>query len=268
MADHSGAGDALVAARGLGVRRGGHDVLSRVDIAVRPGEIVTLVGPNGSGKTTLVRTLIGLVEPDAGEVTRTPGLAVGYVPQQVMVERTMPLDVRRFLRLAPGATAAQTDAALAETGAGPLAARPFQALSGGEQKRVLLARALLAEPRLLVLDEATASVDLPGQVAFYRLIRAIRDRRGCGILLVSHDLHLVMAETDSVVCLNRHVCCQGTPEAVSRHPEYRALFGLDALSERDVAVYAHGHGHGHNHVHDLAGEPLPRSDDRRGAGHG
>jgi zinc transport system ATP-binding protein len=264
MADDSRLGPALVTARGLGVRLGGHDVLTRVDLAVRPGEIVTVVGPNGSGKTTLVRALLGLVAPDAGKVARRPGLAIGYVPQHVTVDRTLPLDVRRFLGLAPRSRAAKVDAALAETGAAAFAARPFQALSGGEQKRVLLARALLADPGLLALDEPTASVDIPGQVAFYRLIREIRDRRGCGILLVSHDLHLVMAQTDRVVCLNRHVCCSGTPEAVSRHPEYRALFGLDAMSERDVAVYAHGH----DHTHDLGGEPLPAEDDARPSAHG
>ncbi len=262
MADDSRLGVELVAARGVGVRLGGHEVLTHVDLAVRPGEVVTLVGPNGSGKTTLVRALLGLVAPDEGAVVRASGLAVGYVPQHVTVDRTLPLDVRRFLRLAPGATAARADAALAETGAAPLAARPFQALSGGEQKRVLLARALLAEPRLLVLDEPTAGVDIPGQIAFYRLIREIRDRRGCGILLVSHDLHLVMAQTDRVVCLNRHVCCSGTPEAVSRHPEYRALFGLDAAMARDVAVYAHGH----DHAHDLAGEPLAADGERHDHG--
>ncbi len=263
MADDSRIGSELVAARGLGVRLGGHDVLSRVDLAVRPGEIVTVVGPNGSGKTTLVRALLGLVAPDTGGVWRGPGLAVGYVPQLVTVDRTLPLDVRRFLQLAPHGRGDLVDAALAETGAADFASRPFQTLSGGEQKRVLLARALLVEPQLLMLDEPTASVDIPGQVAFYRLIREIRDRRGCGILLVSHDLHLVMAQTDRVVCLNRHVCCSGTPEAVSRHPEYRALFGLDPLSERDVAVYAHGH----DHAHGLAGEPLP-SDPHHGHHHG
>ena len=237
----------LAAARGVTVRAGGREVLSHVDLTVGPGEIVTVVGPNGSGKTTLVRALLGLVAPDAGSVIQRERLAIGYVPQHLTVDRTMPLTVRRFLMLAPRAKEASLAHALAETEASMLIDRPFQDLSGGEQKRVLLTRALLAKPELLVLDEPTASVDIPGQVAFYHLIRAIRDRHGCGILLVSHDLHLVMAATDRVVCLNGHVCCHGTPEAVSRHPEYRALFGLGAEADEDVAVYTHGHGHDHAH---------------------
>ena len=254
MRDDPGIAYPLAAASGLSVRAGDREILTHVDLAVGPGEIVTVVGPNGSGKTTLVRTLLGLVAPSAGTVARRPGLAVGYVPQNLVVDRTMPLTVRRFMMLSPRARADRLDGVLAETGVEALAGRPFQDLSGGEQKRVLLARALLAEPELLVLDEPTASVDIPGQVAFYHLVRAIRDRRGCGVLLVSHDLHLVMAATDRVVCLNRHVCCSGTPEAVSRHPEYRALFGLGVEADADVAVYTHGHGH--DHAHDLGGEPV------------
>lgn len=237
----------LAAARHVTVRAGGREILSHVDLTVGPSEIVTVVGPNGSGKTTLVRALLGLVATAQGRIERRADLSVGYVPQNVSIDRTLPLTVRRFVALSPRAAGRDVDAALVETDAGHLGSAPFQELSGGEQKRVLLARALLAEPQLLVLDEPTASVDIPGQVAFYRLMRDIRDRRGCGILLVSHDLHLVMAATDRVVCLNRHVCCSGTPEAVSRHPEYRALFGLGELADADVAVYTHGHGHDHAH---------------------
>ena len=237
----------LAAAHHVTVRAGGREILSHVDLAVGPGEIVTVVGPNGSGKTTLVRALLGLVATNQGRIERRANLSIGYVPQHLTVDRTMPLTVRRFLALSPRANEGSLDKALAETGAAALSEAPFQDLSGGEQKRVLLARALLAAPSLLVLDEPTASVDIPGQAAFFHLMRDIRDRHGCGILLVSHDLHLVMAATDRVVCLNRHVCCHGTPEAVSRHPEYRALFGLGAAADEDVAVYTHGHGHDHAH---------------------
>jgi zinc transport system ATP-binding protein len=237
----------LAAVHGLSVRAQGREILSCVDLAVSRGEIVTVIGPNGSGKTTLVRALLGLVRPSEGKTERRSGIHVGYVPQHIAVDRTLPLTVERFLMLSPHARPERLRSALAETGADALARRPFQDLSGGEQKHVLLARALLSEPDLLVLDEPTASVDIPGQVAFYRLIRSIRDARGCGVLLVSHDLHLVMAATDRVVCLNRHVCCQGSPEAVSRHPEYRALFGLGVEADAHVAVYSHGAGHDHAH---------------------
>jgi zinc transport system ATP-binding protein len=221
-------------------------VLERVSLAVGTGEIVTLVGPNGAGKTTLLRILLGLQKPSAGRVWRRPGLRIGYLPQRLAIDETLPLTVARLLALAGSRNRDRIDAALAEVGAGPLACMQVQTLSGGELQRVLLARALLREPDLLVLDEPVQGVDVTGQGELYALIRRIRDRRDCGVLLVSHDLHLVMAASDEVVCLNRHVCCSGHPEAVTRHPAYRALFG-DA-----IAVYAHHHDHVHDPVAETA----------------
>lgn len=240
----------LVEALGLSVRLGGAEVLQSVDLAVRPGEIVTLIGPNGSGKTTLVRAVLGLQEAAAGGVTRRPGLRVGYVPQRVHIEDTMPLTVRRFLTLQRRRPRLAAEDALAMVSAGAIADSPVQAISGGEMRRVLLARALLHEPELLVLDEPAAGVDVAGQAALYDLIGALRERSGCGVLLVSHDLHLVMAATDEVICLNRHVCCRGAPDAVSRHPEYLAMFGGEVAAS--LAVYAHSH----DHDHALSGETL------------
>ncbi len=228
----------------------GRSVLHDVSLAVHSGEIVTLIGPNGSGKTTLLRVLLGLLEPNAGSVMRKTGLTIGYVPQQLHVEPTLPLTVGRFLSLCAPRTArrdATLEGALAEVGVDGLLESPFQTLSGGELKRVLLAQALLREPDLLVLDEPGTGVDVTGQDELYGLLRQIRATRGCGVLLVSHDLHLVMAATDLVVCLNHHICCIGRPEAVSQHPEYLALFG-SRLSE-SLAVYTHHH----DHHHDLSG---------------
>ncbi len=228
----------------------GRSVLHDVSLAVHAGEIVTLIGPNGSGKTTLLRVLLGLLEPNAGSVMRKTGLTIGYVPQQLHVEPTLPLTVGRFLSLCAPRTArraATLEGALAEVGVGGLLESPFQTLSGGELKRVLLAQALLREPDLLVLDEPSAGVDVAGQEELHGLLRQIRTTRGCGVLLVSHDLHLVMAATDRVVCLNHHICCTGRPEAVSQHPEYLALFGR-RLTET-LAVYTHHH----DHHHDLSG---------------
>ncbi|MCW5772689.1 MAG: ATP-binding cassette domain-containing protein [Rhodospirillaceae bacterium] len=237
----------LAAVRGITLTHAGTPILEHVDLAVRAGELVSLIGPNGSGKTTLVRILLGLAKPDGGTVERRPGLRIGYVPQRLVVDRTMPITAERFLSLAPRGGKAERAAALAELGIERLADRAVQHLSGGEFQRLLLARALLAEPELLVMDEPAQGVDVSGQAELYRWIAGLRDRRGCGVLLVSHDLHLVMAATDTVVCLNRHVCCTGHPEAVARHPEYLALFGTAAAG---FAVYAHHH----DHVHDLAGE--------------
>ncbi len=258
----------LAALDSVAVTFDGRSVLHDVSLAIEPGEIVTLIGPNGSGKTTLIRVLLGLVEPDAGSVTRKAGLTVGYVPQHLYVEPTLPLTVGRFLSLcAP--KAARRDAvlqgALAEVGADGLLELPFQTLSGGELKRVLLAQALLRQPDLLVLDEPSAGVDVSGQDELYGLLRQIRARRGCGVLLVSHDLHLVMAATDRVVCLNHHICCTGRPEAISQHPEYLALFGR-RLTE-SLAVYEHHHDHHHGLSGDLDDEAAPEPEERK-AEHG
>jgi zinc transport system ATP-binding protein len=262
MPRNGAAGDTLLRLSGLTVRFGARAALDRVDVAVRRGEIVTVIGPNGSGKTTLVRAALGLITPDQGEVTRAAGLRIGYVPQQLGVDRTLPLTVRRFLAMSGATSRQEHQRALAEVGVSYALDDPFQALSGGEAKRVTLARALLRAPDLLVLDEPTSNVDVAGQAEFYDLIRGLRDRHDCGVLLVSHDLHLVMRATDTVVCLNGHVCCSGRPDSVSRDPEYLALFGPRVAET--LGVYAHDH----DHSHDLAGEPVVAPDPAKAADHG
>lgn len=233
----------LIEARGLGVRRGGRWLVEGVDLAIRPGEIVTLIGPNGSGKSTTVRALLGIWQADAGEVRRRDGLTIGYVPQRLTIDWTMPLTVRRLMTLTGRHGAAEIMTALEEVGIAHLAEAPVQQLSGGEFQRALLARAIVRRPRLLVLDEPVQGVDFAGEIALYELIRDIRQRLGCGILMISHDLHIVMGQTDSVVCLNGHVCCSGSPQAVSESPEYRRLFGAQAASA--LAIYHHHHDHVH-----------------------
>lgn len=232
----------LVEGAGIRVRHGRRTILRDVDIAIARNEIVTLIGPNGSGKTTLVRALLGLEPLDAGTVRRVPNITIGYTPQTLTVDRTLPLDVSRFLRMTGRTDRETLEQILSVVGAPDIIDREIRLLSGGELKRALLARALLRDPDLLVLDEPTANVDVHGQTEFYDLIRRIRDDRGCGILLVSHDLHLVMSATDKVFCLNGHICCSGLPGDVSRDPAYLELFGEagDAM-----AVYSHDHDHHH-----------------------
>lgn len=234
---------ALIRLDGIAVSFNGQTVLDDVELSVRPGEIVTLIGPNGAGKTTLVRVVLGLLQPERGNVRRTPRLRIGYMPQKLHVDATLPLSVLRFLRLVPGVDRKRALAALAEVGAEQVIDSPLQSISGGEMQRVLLARALLREPQLLVLDEPVQGVDVAGQAELYRLISRLRERHGCGVLMVSHDLHLVMSATDQVVCLNRHVCCSGHPEQVSGDPAFIELFGQDAKS---LAVYHHHHDHDHD----------------------
>ena len=225
----------------------GQPVLENIGLELQQGEIVTLVGPNGSGKTTLVRVLLGLLPLDSGQVWRAPKLRIGYMPQKLAVHATLPLTVKRFLQLVPGVKTPDIVSALEETGALKVLNSPLQRISGGELQRVLLARALLRKPQLLVLDEPVQGVDVNGQLELYNLISQLRERYGCGVLMVSHDLHLVMRATDRVLCLNRHLCCTGKPEQVSHHPAFIALFGDQAA--RDLAVYQHEH----DHAHDLHG---------------
>ena len=237
----------LLEADSIGLRLGDRDVLKQVSVKVHAGQIITLIGPNGAGKTTLVRILLGLLKPQSGSVIRRTGLRIGYMPQKMQVDPTMPITVRRFLRLARHADERHLDKVLSEAKISHLAERQLGNLSGGELQRVLLARALSQSPQLLVLDEPAQGVDVTGQEELYQLIDDIRQRHNCGVLMVSHDLHLVMATTDEVVCLNQHICCSGHPEQVSVDPAYLALFGKAAGG--NLAVYTHRH----NHHHDITG---------------
>lgn len=252
-----GDGGVLIEARDLGLAFGAHNILRGINVSVHEGEIVTLIGPNGAGKTTAVRAMLGLQPVDRGTVRKRPELTVGYMPQRLVIDRTLPLSVGRFLLLGvehkPNRTRGRRKAVLGEVGAGNIMEAPLADISGGEFQRVMLARALLRDPDLLVLDEPTQGVDVTGQAEFYRLIARIRDERGCGVLLVSHDLHLVMAATDRVICINRHVCCAGSPESVANDPAYIELFGDQAAGA--LAVYHHHH----DHAHDADGNIVPLS---------
>ncbi|MEQ6247687.1 metal ABC transporter ATP-binding protein [Sulfitobacter sp. HNIBRBA3233] len=237
----------LIETDGLTLAYGGKTVLRDVSICIDRGEIVTIVGPNGSGKSSLLRGLIGALRPASGHVRRAASLRIGYVPQKLDIDATLPLTVARFLNLPNRTSEARWRAALADAGVADLAARQIRGLSGGQFQRVMLARALLQEPDLLILDEPTQGLDQPGAASFYRRIEAVRAERGCAVLMVSHDLHVVMASSDRVLCLNGHVCCEGTPQVVADAPEYRALFGTG--TQGALALYRHDHDHDHHHHH-------------------
>jgi zinc transport system ATP-binding protein len=233
----------LVLMNNAGVRRNGRWLVRGVEFSIMSGEIVTLIGPNGSGKSTTAKTAIGVLKPDEGWVERKPGLKVGYVPQKLAIDWTLPLTVERLMTLTGPLKGREIEEALHATGIAHLARAEVQHLSGGEFQRALLARAIARKPDLLVLDEPVQGVDFSGEIALYDLIKSIRNQTGCGILLISHDLHVVMAETDTVICLNGHVCCRGTPQMVSQSPEYLKLFGSRAA--KTLAVYSHDHDHTH-----------------------
>jgi zinc transport system ATP-binding protein len=248
LSDVGGGMTALITAENLSVRYGGDNVLDRVSLAVQPGEIVTILGPNGSGKSTLIRALLGVVPIRSGSVRKAAGLRIGYVPQRLTIDRSLPMTVRRFLSLPVRVTDAVAAAALARVGlANAVGSMQLAAMSGGQLQRVLLARALLSDPQILVLDEPTQGLDQIGEAAFYRLIAEVRAALGVAVLMVSHDLHVVMAASDRVICLNGHICCEGTPRVVSSAPEYRALFGLG--TQGALALYRHEHDHDHDHAH-------------------
>jgi zinc transport system ATP-binding protein len=249
------ANGALVVASDIGVTIDDRLILDNVSMTVTNGEIVTLIGPNGSGKTTLIRILLGLLTPSQGVVTQKPNLHIGYVPQRLHMEPSLPLTVGRFLKFGvprgPNRQKGRRDAVLAEVGMEKMYDASIHGLSGGELQRVMLARALLRSPELLVLDEPLQGVDITGQNEIYDLITRIRDTRQCGIVMVSHDLHIVMAATDRVICLNHHVCCEGKPETVARDPAFETMFGKQAAAR--LAIYQHNH----DHTHDAHGHTVP-----------
>jgi len=234
-------------------------VVDRVSLALDRGDIITIIGPNGAGKTTLIKAVLGLQTTSSGTIERQPGIRIGYVPQHLQLQPTLPLTVGHFMSLT-GAAAGACRQALQQTGIGHLYRASVHTLSGGEMQRLLIARALVREPDLLVLDEPAQGVDINGQAALYELIRSLRDRLNCGVIMISHDLHLVMAATDKVICLNQHICCSGYPADISNDPAFIETFGRPVAES--LAIYHHHH----NHRHDLHGDVIP--DDGCGHNHG
>jgi len=247
--------DVLLNAENISFSKNEKLILNDVNLQIKQKEIITLIGPNGAGKTSLIRILLGLIKADSGSIYKHKKLRIGYVPQKISIPQVMPLRVCDFLNLSEKKFFGRKNnfqkmhSTLNELDIDYLFDSAMQNLSGGEMQRVLLARALLKKPQLLILDEPAAGMDVIGQQTLYDTIRDIRERHDCGILMVSHDLHLVMAATDKVVCLNTHVCCTGHPDDVSEHPEYLKLFG-SALS--GLALYAHHH----DHEHDMHGNVI------------
>lgn len=237
----------LIDVKNLSVAYGANTVLRNADLTLNPGEIVTIVGPNGSGKTSLLRAIIGATRPASGEITLKPGLRIGYVPQRLHIDPALPITVERFMRLTDHAPRAACRAALEAAGVPDLLTRQMSQLSGGQFQRVLLARALIHRPEVLLLDEATQGLDQIGSASFYQQIEAVRRDTGCAVIMISHELHVVMSASDRVICLNGHVCCEGAPEVVASAPEYRALFGTGTGGA--LALYRHEHNHGHDHDH-------------------
>lgn len=237
--------DTLLKAQALSKSFHGQKVVEGVNLSLKSGEIITIIGPNGSGKTTLIKLLLGLETPDLGTVQRKAHLRIGYVPQKLRLERVLPVTAEWFLRLSQQGD--DLHAITEELGISDCLYKSIHTLSGGELQRLLLARALLVQPQLLVLDEPAQGVDVIGQAELYALIARIARARGAGVLMVSHDLHLVMSATDHVICLNHHICCEGHPHSVQGDPAFTQLFGQRVAHE--LAIYTHHHDHNHDHHH-------------------
>tara|TARA_A100001035_G_scaffold117372_1_gene92206 strand:+ start:426 stop:1160 length:735 start_codon:yes stop_codon:yes gene_type:complete len=240
----------LIQAFNINVSRQGNKILENVSVVVGDHDFLTVIGPNGAGKSMLLKCLMGFYAPDIGEIRKMNGLRVGYVPQNFAPEHTMPISVRRFLTLRKKTEKAAIEEIAEETGILNILDQALFELSGGERQRVLLARSLLDNPHLLVLDEPAQNLDISGQLGFYRLVEKIYKERKVSVLMVSHDLHLVMASTKEVICLFHHVCCSGEPQIVAKDPEFISLFGNDMATM--MAAYQHSHDHAHhdNHSHE------------------
>lgn len=242
----------LITVKNLHVAYGANAVLRNVGLHLDPGEIVTIVGPNGSGKTSLLRAIIGATQATNGDINLQPGLKIGYVPQRLHIDPTLPITVARFMRLTHKVSKSASSAALETAGVPDLLNRQMSQLSGGQFQRVMLARALINQPDVLLLDEATQGLDQRGSASFYQQIEQVRQQTGCAVLMISHELHVVMSASDRVICLNGHVCCEGTPAVVASAPEYRALFGTGTGGA--LALYRHDHDHSHDHDHNHSHE--------------
>ena len=233
----------LIEISNLEIKYGSKKVLQNINLSLNTGEIVTIVGPNGSGKTSLFKAIIGSIPYSNGKIRIKPNIRVGYVPQQLKVDQTLPITVERFLKLAIR-DYNNTEKIAAFLGSENIFKEQINNLSGGQMQRVLLARALINEPEVLLLDEATRGLDQPGIAAFYKKIENISKKTNCAVLMISHDLHVVMKASDRVICVNGHICCEGTPESVATSPEYKTLFGSDIDSS--FALYKHKHDHNHD----------------------
>ncbi|MEM8594702.1 MAG: ATP-binding cassette domain-containing protein [Pseudomonadota bacterium] len=234
-----------------GLVRNQNTILDDINLSIFAGEITSIIGPNGAGKTSLLRVILGLEQSTQGTVTLAPNCRVAYMQQKFEINPHLPISTHAFLALNKTTLTLDEQTALFKrVDISRILSTPLSKLSGGELQRVLLARALLKQPQLLILDEPTQGVDVHGQAELYELIEEIRNTLQCAIVMVSHELHIVMAKTDSIICLNQHICCQGRPKEVSQDPAYTALFG--AAHAETLGVYSHQHDHHHDthgHTH-------------------
>ncbi len=235
----------LIEAKNINLQFSSKKILDDVSLVIKNDDFITIVGPNGAGKSMLLKCLIGLIKPNSGQITRKKGLKIGYVPQKVNISRSFAIKVGDFVKLNQKVTDRQIQQIAKETEIDKILDHQLNNLSGGELQRVLLARALVSEPEILILDEPAQNIDISGQLKFYKLLEKVYNSRKIAILKVSHDLHMVMALSKQVLCLYHHVCCHGKPQNIARDPKFMSIFGDDMA--KMMAYYNHQHDHSHSH---------------------
>ena len=243
--------NALISAKNVSVLKHQKSILDNIDIQINKNDFITIIGPNGAGKTMLLKCLMGFYKPTSGRIERKEKLKIGYMPQSISIINTMPITVKDFITVRKEYDDISLNKVITEVNIGEIVYKQLSVLSGGEMQRVLLARSLLNNPDLLILDEPAQNLDISGQLNFYKLIQEIYSKRDISILMVSHDLHLVMVSTKKVLCLYKHICCSGEPQQIAKDPEFLSMFGKDMANM--MSIYQHSHDHNHDHSH-LAGE--------------
>lgn len=218
-------------------------ILDGVSFDLFSGKITTIIGPNGAGKTSLLRVMLGLTTPTSGKIHKRANLSMGYMPQKITITPLLPLTVAGFLKLS---TKIIDDTYVKSLHVEHLLTRQLHHLSGGELQKILLLQAISSQPELLVLDEPTQGLDVLSQAGIHDFITCLAWEKKMSIVHVSHDLHVVMAKSDEVICLNHHMCCAGKPEDVQKHPKYLNLFG--PILPITLAPYHHHHDHIHDAV--------------------
>ena len=229
--------NALISAHNISVIKNEKAILDNIEIEIKKNDFLTIIGPNGAGKTMLLKCLMEFYKPNSGQIIKKPNLKIGYMPQSINIINTMPMSVQNFITVRKKFDDISFRQVVSETQIKKIINKQLSVLSGGEMQRVLLARSLLNNPELLILDEPAQSLDVSGQIYFYNLLQSIYLKRGLSILMVSHDLHLVMASTKKVLCLSNHICCIGKPQQITKDPEFISMFGKDMANI--MAVYQH-----------------------------
>ncbi|MDB2478037.1 ATP-binding cassette domain-containing protein [Alphaproteobacteria bacterium] len=240
--------NALISAKNVSVLKNQKSILENIDIQINKKDFITIIGPNGAGKTMLLKCLMGFYKPTSGMIERKEKLKIGYMPQSINVINTMPMTVKGFITVKKKYDDVSLHKVITEVNLGEIVNKQLSVLSGGEMQRVLLARSLLNNPDLLILDEPAQNLDISGQLNFYKLIQEIYSKRDISILMISHDLHLVMVSTKKVLCLYKHICCSGAPQQIAKDPEFLSMFGKDMANMMSIYQHSHDHDHDHNYL--------------------